>query len=235
MLESGWPQHLLAAGGTVGSRVARLCQLCTDGLDVSGASLQLLAAPPNRVTIHASDPVAERLGDLQQELGEGPGVDVARTNGRVLESELALAGSSRWPWFAPAAVTAGAGAVFAWPVLVGATSIGVLDLYRRRPGPLPDTELAEAVVLADAAAIVLLGDRGSASADELVWVITDGSRFRPEIHQATGMLTVQLGLGIIDAFARLCAAAYTDGRPMVEVARDIVSRKLRLADSVSGE
>jgi hypothetical protein len=62
----------------------------------------------------------------------------------------------------------------------------------------------------------------------LVWVITDGTRFRPEVHQATGMLTVQLHLGVIDAFARLCAAAYTAGRPVAEVSRDIVAGRLRL-------
>jgi ANTAR domain len=228
MLEPGWPKQLLTAGGSVGSRVARLCALCTEGLDVSGASLQVIATPPHRVTVHATDPVAERLDDLQQELGEGPAVDVARTNGRVLEPDLAVAGASRWPWFAPAAVAADACAVFAWPVQVGATSIGLLDLYRRWPGPLPDEDLADAGLLADAAAIVLLDDHGLGSADALVWVITDVTRFRPEVHQATGMLTVQLHLDLVDAFARLCAAAYADGRPMVEVARDIVARRLRL-------
>ena len=80
-------------------------------------------------------------------------------------------------------------------------------------------------MLADAAAILLLDDRMAGSVEALVWVITDESRFRPEVHQATGMLTVQLGLGVLDAFARLCAAAYADNRTMAQLSRDIVDRR----------
>jgi hypothetical protein len=226
MLEPGWPQRLPTAGGTVDQRLGRLCTLCTEGLDVTGASVQLVASAPHRLTVHATDPVAGRLDDLQQELGEGPAVDVLRTGGQVLEEYLDQA--ARWPWFAPAAVTLGAAAVFAWPVRVGATSLGILGLYRQRSGPLPREELADAVALADAAAIVLLDNPAIDSADALVWVIADHSRFRPEVHQATGMLTVQLGLGLLDAYARLCAAAYADGRSTAALSRDIVARRTRL-------
>jgi len=226
VLEPGWPQRLLGAGGTVEERIGRLCDLCIEGLDVTGASVQLVASAPHRLTVHATDPVAGRLDDLQQELAEGPTVDVLRTGGPVLEADLGHA--ARWPWFAPAAITLGAAAAFAWPVQVGATVLGVLGAYRPRSGLLPPAELADAVALADAAAIVLLDNPAIDSADALVWVISDNTRFRPEVHQATGMLTVQLGLGLLDAYARLCAAAYADGRPAVAVARDIIARRIRL-------
>jgi ANTAR domain-containing protein len=231
VLEPGWPRHLLTAGGTVSARLAQLCALSIPGLGVSGASVQLLAGPPHRVGVHATDTVAAGLEDLQQELGEGPAVDVVRSTGTVVEGDLAHGGEVRWPWFAPAAFGLGAGAVFAWPVRVGTTMLGVLETYRDTAGALPDDVLADGVVLADAAAIVLLDDPELRSGPALVWVIVDGSRFRPEVHQATGMLTVQLGLGPVDAFARLCGYAYTDGRPIALVARDVVARRLRLDDS----
>jgi GAF domain len=227
MLKTGWPQRLLTAGGTVKTRIAQLCELCVEGLDVSGASVHLVAAAPYRLAVHATDQIAERLDDLQQELGEGPGVDAARTAGPVLEADLAGAGGVRWPWFAPAASAIGVGAVFDFPVQVGARTIGVLELYRHRPGSLPQEEHAEVVVVADAAAIALL-DNPVIGSDALVWVITDGTRFRPEVHQATGMLTVQLHLDVLNAFARLCAAAYAAGRPVAELSRDIVAGRLRL-------
>jgi hypothetical protein len=227
-LEPGWTQHLLTVGEDTGARIARLCELCLDGLDVSGVSVQLVADGPYRVSVHATDPVAGRLEDLQQELGEGPAVDAVRIPGPVLESDLRNGGEARWPWFAPAAGQLGVGAVFAVPIQVGATTTGVLELCRRRSGPLQRNELADAVVIADAAGIALLDEPAIGSAEAMIWLITDNTRFRPEIHQATGMLTVQLRLGILDAFARLCAAAYAAGRPMVEVARDIVAGRLRL-------
>jgi hypothetical protein len=228
MLPPGWPEQLLTARDTVTSRVARLCELCVSNLDVSGASLQLIASGPHRMTVHATDRMTDQLDDLQLELGEGPGVDVARSASPALEDHLTDSGAIRWPWFSPAAVRLGAGAAYAWPVLVGATSLGVLGLYRRCSGSLADADRSDAFAVADAAAIVLLDAPGIGSPEALVWVIADDSRFRAEVHQATGMLTVQLHLGVLDAFARLCAAAYVDGRPIAELSHDIVTRRVRL-------
>jgi len=51
---------------------------------------------------------------------------------------------------------------------------------------------------------------------------------RAEIDQATGMLTVQLGVSAAEAFVRLRAYAYSEDRRLAEVAGDIVARRLRL-------
>jgi AmiR/NasT family two-component response regulator len=51
---------------------------------------------------------------------------------------------------------------------------------------------------------------------------------RVEIDQATGMLTVQLGVTAAEAFARLRAYAYAEDRRLADVAGDIVARRLRL-------
>jgi hypothetical protein len=51
---------------------------------------------------------------------------------------------------------------------------------------------------------------------------------RAEIDQATGMLTVQLGVAAVEAFARLRAYAYSQDRRLADVAGDIVARRLRL-------
>jgi AmiR/NasT family two-component response regulator len=42
------------------------------------------------------------------------------------------------------------------------------------------------------------------------------------------MLTVQLGVTAAEAFARLRAYAYSQDRRLADVARDIVTRRLRL-------
>jgi hypothetical protein len=51
---------------------------------------------------------------------------------------------------------------------------------------------------------------------------------RVEIDQATGMLTVQLGVTAGEAFARLRAYAYARDRRLADVAGDIVARRMRL-------
>ena len=49
----------------------------------------------------------------------------------------------------------------------------------------------------------------------------------PQVHQATGMISVQLDLGMQDAFARLRGRAFADRRSLAEVAADVVARRLR--------
>ena len=43
------------------------------------------------------------------------------------------------------------------------------------------------------------------------------------------MVMVQLDVDVTEALARLRAHAYAEGRPLREVARDVVDRKLRMA------
>ena len=51
---------------------------------------------------------------------------------------------------------AGAAAVFAFPLVVGAIRAGVMGLYRDRPGPLSAFQLGDALVFADTATMLLL-------------------------------------------------------------------------------
>ena len=101
------------------------------------------------------------------------------------------------PGSAPAARQLGAGAVFAFPLIVGAIRAGVLGLYRGAPGPLPDRQLGDLLILADAATVMLLGsahgDAGDGDGAAVNGQAPDLALHRAEIDQATGMLTVQLG------------------------------------------
>jgi hypothetical protein len=49
----------------------------------------------------------------------------------------------------------------------------------------------------------------------------------PEVHQATGMISVQLGVTATVALIRLRAYAYANDRALREVAGDVVARRLR--------
>jgi hypothetical protein len=115
---------------------------------------------------------------------------------------------------------------------VGAIRAGVLGLYRGSPGPLPDRQLGDLLILADAATVMLLGSaHGDGEAEDGVWLdgqARDLALHRAEIDQATGMLTVQLGVPAGAAFARLRAYAYSQDRRLADVAGDIVARRLRL-------
>ncbi|MDX6494395.1 MAG: hypothetical protein QOE17_381 [Gaiellales bacterium] len=193
------------------------------GVDAVAVAVTLT---PARETVYVSDDVAAAMQDLTLTLGEGPSVDAA-TGGPSLGADLEEAGClARWPIFAPAAAEAGILAAFALPLRVGAIRLGVMDLYRAAPGVLDDSALADALFLADLACALLLD---SARPDVDGRVPEQAASHHPEVHQATGMITVQLGVTAAVALIRLRAYAYSAGRGLREVAGDVVSRKLRFA------
>jgi len=201
-------------------------------VEVSGAWLVAARGTGAGHLMRATDEVSELLAELELTLGEGPGRDAAAAGGPVLASDLGEAGAvRRWPVFAPAACQAGAAAVFAFPLQVGAIRAGVMGLYRERPGPLSAFQLGDALVFADTATLLLLESGGQAAAGAGSGPggqPPDLAVHRAEIDQATGMLTEQLGVGIADAFIRLRAYAYVNDLRLTDVARDIVARRLRL-------
>jgi ANTAR domain. len=110
------------------------------------------------------------------------------------------------------------------PMQWGTTNLGVLDLYRRTAGPLGRGQLRDAVSVADTAALMLLGLRTDPGTDP-PWDPSWGHR--AEIHQATGMVTAQLGVDPTVAFARLRAHAFAEQRLLGDIAHDVVARRLR--------
>ena len=69
---------------------------------------------------------------------------------------------------------------------------GVLVLYRDRPGALSADELGLGLVLADVGTQLILGAQAGAPPDALHDVLATEPAHWAEIHQATGMLSVQL-------------------------------------------
>jgi hypothetical protein len=131
-------------------------------------------------------------------------------------------------------VDLGVRAAFAFPLRLGAISVGVLTAHRAEPGPLTDDQLADALILADAVMLFLLHRQNTAlpSSSAPPQSVQAGweqpETYRAEVHQATGMVSVQLGVPLAEALVRLRAHAYGNGRPISEVAADVVARRLRL-------
>jgi hypothetical protein len=220
-----------------GGRVtaADACAAAVAAVEVTGAWLNAASGAEAGHLMWVTDQVSEQLAELQLTLGEGPCPDAAATGGPVLASDLSETETgSRWPAFAPAARNAGAAAIFAFPLRIGAIRAGVMGLYRERSGPLTAFQLGDALIFADTATLLLLDSEDPAAADPAAGPGPGGqpaalTLHRAEIDQATGMLTEQLGTGIADAFVRLRAYAYANDLRLSDVARDIVARRLRLS------
>jgi ANTAR domain len=222
-----------AAGHGRRVSVADVCAVAVSSARLGGGWLAAARGGDPDFVMCVTGLAGEQLAELQLTMGEGPCYDVLASSAPVLAADLGDAEfAGRWPGFTPAARQLGAGAVFAFPLIVGAIRAGVLGLYRGSPGPLPDRQLGDLLILADAATVLLLGraygdidNEGGAGLDGQA---PDLALHRAEIDQATGMLTIQLGVPAAEAFARLRAYAYSQDRRLADVAGDIVARRLRL-------
>ncbi|SFB19888.1 ANTAR domain-containing protein [Amycolatopsis marina] len=203
--------------------VCRTCVTLMSGVDA--AALTLRTESRAQELLGASDSWAETLGEQQYTLGEGPGVDAFRHGGPVLVPDFGV-DQGRWPGFAEAAMSAGADAAFAFPLQVGAIRLGTLELFRRRVGDLPPRSLTDAAVLADLATLALLNRAENVEPTEEEW--TRPVTSYQDVNIATGMLAAQLHLTLDEAFARLRAHAFSEGRSVLAVARDVMERRVQL-------
>jgi hypothetical protein len=206
--------------------VAAVCTAAARNLGVDGASVTLVSGVLAGEPLFASDELSARLEELQFTTGEGPGADEFWLGSPVLIADLDSA-VARWPGFVPEAIAAGARAMFVLPLQAGAIRVGVLSLYRAVPGPLPAGELADVLVLADITLQLLLDAASGISGSPGYRPLTGLSDRRAVVHQATGMISVQLGVSIEEALARLRAHAFAASAAVGDVAGDVVSRRLR--------
>lgn len=211
-------------GSTLPERLASKCALA---LPVTGVGLALMTDAGHEGMVAATDDVASTMEELQFTLGEGPCRD-ASTNGRpALHPELAR-DAALWPGFGPAALETGIASIFAFPLQVGGLQLGVLDLYRDTVGGLTLDQIADALAFAEAATVILVHLQSQmAPGKGLHPQLADAVGSRPEIHQATGMITMQASVGALEALLLLRARAFSTSRPVLDVARDVVSRRLR--------
>lgn len=207
---------------------ARLVQACVDTIEVTGAGIMLMVDDEHRGSFGSSDRAIELVEDLQFTLGEGPCIDAYRSGRPVLEPDLGHPATDRWHGFTEPALTAGVVAIFGFPLLVGSTRLGALDLYSDRPGDLRPEQFSDAVAMADIAAHAILDLQADAAPGALASELDRGATLRSVVHQASGMVSVQLDVSVADALARLRAHAYAVGVPIHDVAHAIVSRELRL-------
>lgn len=216
---------LAAASG--GDPAQGICRACVGVLGVAGTSLMLvtdgLPSP-----LGWSNARAARLEELQRTLGEGPSLDAHASGRSVAEPDLCHPRSPRWFAFAPAAIQAGVRALFSFPLRLGAVRLGALTIHRTTTGELAPRQHADAQAVAEIAVNAILTTQAGAPPGALSADLEALAGYTAALHQAAGMVSVQLGVGVGEALALLRAHAFTSDRQLGEVAADVVARRMRL-------
>ena len=217
----------LSAESGNGLTSARWCEAAKDIVGVSGAGVMLMSGELPAGSLCTTNDVSDLIEQLQYTLGEGPCVEAHHHGRVVLEPDLAEPQTPRWPAFTRQAVEAGVRAMFAFPLQVGTARLGALNLYSDGPGPLTDDQHADALALAELISVWILDRQADAPAGALARELEDDADFNLVVHNAAGAVSIQLDVSITEALIRLRAYAFSNDRPLREVAEDVMTRKLR--------
>jgi GAF domain-containing protein len=191
---------------------------------VTGASIATMGGPFAEETLSATDAHIARVDELQFDLGQGPCWDALELGSPVLEPDVLRAPRGVWPEFASAVQHGPTAALFAFPMRIGPLRIGAIDVYDVRSR---DLERQDVAALAEFAAVTgrrVLEHalRRAGNEDE-----PEAPHSRRVIHQATGFVIGQLGVSAEEAELLIRASAFTEGRPMREIAEELVDRRRR--------
>ncbi|MEU6147988.1 ANTAR domain-containing protein [Streptomyces sp. NPDC047081] len=192
------PRPLFMAG------VAEACGTNSAALTLVGATLDQLA-------LAASDEPSRAAQELEFLLGEGPARDA--TQGVCLVTASGLALRDRWPGYGPAVGELGIGEVAAVPLSLSGTCVGALAVFDPAPGVVDSatfTDLADAITRS-----MILGTDGDPG-------LYDDLDLRALVHQAAGMVSVQLDCSVPDALEMIKAHAFAEGVSAHAVADRIV-------------
>ncbi len=195
-------------------------------LPITGLSIAVFDVDGRQSTVESTDAVATRIEELQFELGEGPHWLALQSRTPVLISDMREATNDQWPVFGEALSNLPVGAIFSFPMILGAVAVGVVDMYRIRPGILSQKDYVLAIALCGAVAKRAVREALRGATRETVGGASPAPAMRREVHQATGIVLVQLDVTATEAFFILRAHAFSHGVTLVGVSQDVIAGRL---------
>jgi hypothetical protein len=223
--EQRYSAILLDASSGAPPTLASICLGVAMILPVSGASVTLMSPGPVQGVASALDGPAKSLQDLEFTLGEGPGIDAFTGQSPVSIDDLGLS-DGRWPLLTAPALDLGVRSVYSLPLRSGTTTLGVLTMCSELPGALAGGRLDDALVVADLVGELVLAMQAESASENLASPL-DASDLRAVVHQATGMVSAQVGCGIDEALVRLRGQAFASGQPIDQLAEAVVDGHVR--------
>jgi GAF domain-containing protein len=174
--------------------------------------LNLLAATSHK---------AIELELFQVQMHDGPCVETIET-GASITAGGATELSGRWPDFGRSMSAAGYETVLASPMRWHDRAFGGLNLFWRSSKTPTQEDLGLAQAFADISALALMQSPGVSNPDVVAQRLRSALKGRVVIERAKGVLAQSQQLEMDQAFARLVQLSDETGRPLSEVARDVL-------------
>jgi GAF domain-containing protein len=197
-----------------------LVEDCVSLLDVHSAGLLLADLRGGLQMLASTSEQTRMLELLQLQSDAGPCLEAYRTGQQVLVDDVDA--DTRWPEFVTRASAEGFGSVIAIPLRLRTERIGALNLFRRAPGRMTDSDLLVAQALADVATIGILHQRVLTRGALVNSQLQTALNSRVLIEQAKGVLAERLSLDMDQAFVQLRSMARSHNRHLSETARAVI-------------
>ena len=204
-----------------------LADRCVELVDADAVGILLADADGNLRVMAASSEQARLLELFQLQNEQGPCVEAFRSRQPVSCTELREA-LERWPRFTPYAVGAGFKGVYALPLRLRDSTIGAMNLFKTKAGPMPADHVQLAQALADVASVAILQDQAARKTRVRDLQLRNALDSRVIIEQAKGILRERTGIDMAEAFNLIRHHARVSNLQLTGVAEQIVAGTLRL-------
>ena len=212
--------HEMALGihrdGSFEETIQALLGFAQSALQCTHAALILQGRRGQLELVGSTDPILADLEAVQQDVGAGPDLDLAKDRLGVLVTDTRL--EHRWPQWAKEADAAGLRSMLGARLYTERGTVGTLTLYDVHESHFDVGDQAVANVLAGHAAIALTRSR---HLDNL-WQAIDA---RKRIGQAQGILMARYGLDEDQAFQLMLRYSQNENRKLRLVAEEIVQAR----------
>jgi hypothetical protein len=208
----------------------RLARACAEILPVDGAGISLFFLSDRRLPLGASDDQAAETERLQFTVGEGPCLTAHASDRPVVAQEAEI--RSRWPAFYDELVARTAVRdIISLPLADETRGFGALDLYLVPPNDVHALTLHDALTVAREV-VSTFHRLGRTDRDRKgpAWLDSPAAERRSLVWQAMGFVNAGLGISSEDALALLRAHAYSEGLELDDLAVQVLSREVPLAD-----
>jgi GAF domain-containing protein len=174
--------------------VELVLQYALKAVDADYAGVIFVHSKTKVETVSATDPLIEKLDEIQLQVGEGPDISALGDVISVIVDDTTT--DRRWPAWAGLVAGAGVRSLLNVRLWTSTSTLGTLNLYSREPNKFSADDQAVAHVLARHAAVAI----GSARKEQNLWQAVDA---RKRIGQAQGILMERYDLTADKAFAVL--------------------------------
>lgn len=206
----------------VGKTLGHIATLARDGIGPADYAAVTTMRDGRPETTVATDPVIEAIDQAQYDANNGPCLDAFRS-GEVHRID-STEDDARWPEFADAAVSRGIHSTLSFPLMARGESIGVLNLYSRRPHSFSPADEAHGLRFAQPAAVLLTNANLFWETRQLAENLEAALASRAVIEQAKGILMAQEGIDAEKAFDILRRVSQRENVKLREVAQRLVDR-----------